>query len=245
MAGHSHWANIQRSKGIADAKRGKVFSKLSRYIMIAAKAGGGDPDANLKLRYAIDKARAVSMPKENIERAVKKGTGELEGVSFDEITYEGYGAGGSAILVDIATDNRARTNGEIKKIFEKGGGKIGSPGTVAWLFERKGIILIDAGKTTEEQLMEVALEAGAEDIQKEGDKFVITCDPSSYSAVQDAISKAKIEVASTELTQIAKSPLDADVETQQKVAKLMELLDDHDDVQNVYTNLNISAEAAA
>lgn len=245
MAGHSHWANIQRSKGIADAKRGKVFSKLSRYIMIAAKAGGGDPDANLKLRYAIDKARAVSMPKENIERAVKKGTGELEGVNFDEITYEGYGAGGAAILVDIATDNRNRTNGEIKKIFEKGGGKIGTPGTVAWLFERKGIILIDAGKTTEEQLMEVALEAGAEDIQKEGDNFVITCDPGSYSAVQDAISKAKIEVASTELTQVAKSPLEADVETQQKVAKLMELLDDHDDVQNVYTNLTITAEAAA
>lgn len=244
MAGHSHWANIQRSKGIADAKRGKVFSKLSRYIMIAAKAGGGDPDTNLKLRYAIDKARSVSMPKENIERAVKKGTGELEGVSFDEITYEGYGAGGAAILVDIATDNRNRTNGEIKKIFEKGGGKIGTPGTVAWLFERKGIILIDASKTTEEQLMEVALDAGAEDIQKEGDNFVITCDPSSYSAVQDAISKAKIEVASTELTQIAKTPLDADAETQHKVAKLMEMLDDHDDVQNVYTNLNITIEAA-
>lgn len=244
MAGHSHWANIQRSKGIADAKRGKVFSKLSRYIMIAAKAGGGDPDSNLKLRYAIDKARSVSMPKENIERAVKKGTGELEGVSFDEITYEGYGAGGAAILVDIATDNRNRTNGEIKKIFEKGGGKIGTPGTVAWLFERKGIILIDASKTTEEQLMEVALDAGAEDIQKEGDNIVITCDPSSYSAVQDAISMAKIEVVSTELTQIAKTPLEADLETQQKVARLMELLDDHDDVQNVYTNLNISAEAA-
>jgi len=244
MAGHSHWNNIQRTKGVADAKRGKVFSKLSRYIMIAAKAGGGDPDSNLKLRYAIDKARSVSMPKENIERAVKKGTGELEGITFDEITYEGYGAGGSAILIDITTDNRARTSGEIKKIFEKGGGKIGTPGTVAWLFERKGIILIDAGKTTEEQLMEVALEAGAEDIQKDGDNFEITCDPSSYSAVQDALGKAKIEVSSTELTQIAKSPLDADVETQQKVMKLMELLDDHDDVQNVYTNLNITAEAA-
>lgn len=245
MAGHSHWANIQRSKGIADAKRGKVFSKLSRYIMIAAKAGGGDPDSNLKLRYAIDKARAVSMPKENIERAVKKGTGELEGVSFDEITYEGYGAGGAAILVDITTDNRNRTNGEIKKIFEKGGGKIGTPGTVAWLFERKGVITIDASKTTEEQLMEVALEAGAEDIKREGDTFEVTCDPSTYSAVQDALSKAKIEVASSELSQIAKTPMDADLETQQKVMKLMEMLDDHDDVQNVYTNLNITAEAVA
>lgn len=245
MAGHSHWNNIQRTKGVADAKRGKVFSKLSRYIMIAAKAGGGDPDSNLKLRYAIDKARSVSMPKENIERAVKKGTGELEGISFDEIAYEGYGAGGAAILIDITTDNRARTSGEIKKIFEKGGGKIGTPGTVAWLFERKGIVLIDATKTTEEQLMEVALEAGAEDIQRNGDNFEVTCDPSSYTAVQDAIAKAMIEVISTELTQVAKTPVDADVETQQKVMKLMEMLDDHDDVQNVYTNLNITAEAAA
>lgn len=245
MAGHSHWNNIQRTKGVADAKRGKVFSKLSRYIMIAAKAGGGDPDSNLKLRYAIDKARSVSMPKENIERAVKKGTGELEGISFDEIAYEGYGAGGAAILIDITTDNRARTSGEIKKIFEKGGGKIGTPGTVAWLFERKGIVLIDATKTTEEQLMEVALEAGAEDIQRNGDNFEVTCDPSSYTAVQDAIAKAKIEVVSTELTQVAKTPVDADGETQQKVMKLMEMLDDHDDVQNVYTNLNITAEAAA
>lgn len=245
MAGHSHWNNIQRTKGVADAKRGKVFSKLSRYIMIAAKAGGGDPDSNLKLRYAIDKARSVSMPKENIERAVKKGTGELEGISFDEIAYEGYGAGGAAILIDITTDNRARTSGEIKKIFEKGGGKIGTPGTVAWLFERKGIVLIDATKTTEEQLMEVALEAGAEDIQRNGDNFEVTCDPSSYTAVQDAIAKAKIEVVSTELTQVAKTPVDADGETQLKVMKLMEMLDDHDDVQNVYTNLNITAEAAA
>ena len=243
MAGHSHWNNIQRTKGVADAKRGKVFSKLSRYIMIAAKAGGGDPDSNLKLRYAIDKARSVSMPKENIERAVKKGTGELEGITFDEITDEGYGAGGSAILIDITTDNRARTSGEIKRIFEKGGGKIGMPGTVAWLFERKGIILIDANKTTEEQLMEVALEAGADDIQRDGDTFEVTCDPSNFTAVQEALSKAKIEASSTELTQIAKTPLDADVETQQKVLKLMEMLDDYDDVQNVYTNLNITAEA--
>lgn len=245
MAGHSHWNNIQRTKGVADAKRGKVFSKLSRYIMIAAKAGGGDPDSNLKLRYAIDKARAVSMPKENIERAVKKGTGELEGTTFDEITYEGYGAGGAAILVDITTDNRNRTNGEIKKIFDRGGGKIGTPGTVAWMFDRKGVILVEAAKTSEEQLMEVALEAGAEDIQRAGDVFEITCDPSSFTAVQDALSKAKIKTTSSELSQIAKTPLEGDIETQQKVMKLMEMLDDHDDVQNVYTNLNITEQAAA
>lgn len=245
MAGHSHWNNIHRTKGIADAKRGKVFCKLSRFIMIAAKAGGGDTDTNLKLRYAIEKARSVSMPKENIERAVKKGTGELEGISFEEITYEGYGAGGSAILVDIATDNRSRTNGEIKKLFEKGGGKIGAPGTVAWLFDRKGVILIVACKTTEEQLMEVALEAGADDIYRDGDSFEVICDPSNFSAVQDALAKAKIEATSSELTQIAKTPMDADIETQQKVMRLLELLEDHDDVQNVYTNLNITADTAA
>ncbi|HMO34550.1 MAG TPA: YebC/PmpR family DNA-binding transcriptional regulator [Gemmatales bacterium] len=243
MAGHSHWANIQRTKGVADTKRGKLFSKLSRYIMIAAKAGGGDPDSNLKLRYAIDKARANSMPKENIERAIKKGTGELEGVNFDEITYEGYGAGGAAVLVDIATDNRNRTNGEIKKIFEKGGGKIGTPGTVAWLFERKGMILIEADKTSEEKLMEVALEAGADDIKLEERHFEIICDPSVFSSVQAALSAANIPMASSELIQIAKTPMEADLETQQKVAKLMELLDDHDDVQNVYTNLKITPEA--
>jgi YebC/PmpR family DNA-binding regulatory protein len=245
MAGHSHWANIQRSKGIADAKRGKVFSKLSRYIIIAARSGGGDPDMNLKLRYAIDKARAVSMPKENIERAVKRGTGDLEGETYDEITYEGYGPGGAAVLVEITTDNRNRTNGEIKKIFEKGGGKIGTPGTVAWLFERKGVIAVDATKTTEDQLMEVALDAGAQDITRGGDTFEVTCDPSSFTAVQEALTKAKIPFSSAEITQIAKTPMDADKETQQKVLKLMELLDDHDDVQNVYTNLNINEEVAA
>jgi YebC/PmpR family DNA-binding regulatory protein len=245
MAGHSHWANIQRSKGIADAKRGKVFSKLSRYIIIAARSGGGDPDMNLKLRYAIDKARAVSMPKENIERAIKRGTGTLEGETYDEITYEGYGPGGAAILVDITTDNRNRTNGEIKKIFEKGGGKIGTPGSVAWMFERKGLIRIDAGKTSEEQLMEVALEAGAEDITRDGEQFEISCDPTNFTAVQEALTKAKLPLASTEITQVAKTPMDADKESQQKMLKLMEMLDDHDDVQNVYTNLNISEEVAA
>jgi YebC/PmpR family DNA-binding regulatory protein len=245
MAGHSHWANIQRSKGIADAKRGKVFSKLSRYIIIAARSGGGDPDMNLKLRYAIDKARAVSMPKENIERAVKRGTGELEGVTYDEITYEGYGPGGAAILAELTTDNRNRTNSEIKKVFEKGGGKIGAPGSVAWMFERKGVILIEAGKTTEDRLMEVALEAGAEDIKAEGSNFAVYCDATTLATVQDAITKASIPVISAEISQIAKTPMDADAEMQAKVLKLMELLDDHDDVQNVYTNVNISDEVAS
>jgi YebC/PmpR family DNA-binding regulatory protein len=245
MAGHSHWANIQRSKGIADAKRGKVFSKLSRYIIIAARSGGGDPDMNLKLRYAIDKARAVSMPKDNIERAIKRGTGDLEGETYDEITYEGYGPGGAAILVDITTDNRNRTNGEIKKVFEKGGGKIGTPGSVAWMFERKGVLQVNAAKTTEDRLMEVALDAGAQDITREGDFFEITCDPTSFSAVQEALTKATVPFTSAEITQVAKTPMDADKETQQKVLKLMEMLDDHDDVQNVYTNLNINEEVAA
>src|SRR4051812_35462508 len=183
MSGHSHWATIKHKKGAVDARRGKLWSKLARAIIIAARSGGGDPDMNLKLRYAIDKARAVSMPKDNIERAIKRGTGNLEGETYDEITYEGYGPGGAAVLVDITTDNRNRTNGEIKKIFEKGGGKIGTPGSVAWMFDRKGVILVDAAKTTEDQLMEVALDAGAQDITRAGDSFELTCDPTSFTAV--------------------------------------------------------------
>src|SRR5918911_307510 len=165
MAGHSHWANIQHKKGIADAKRGKVWSKLSRLIIIAARHGGGDPETNLKLRYAIEKAREVSMPKDNIERAVKRGTGETEGIVFEEIVYEGYGPGGVAILVDVLTDNRNRTASEIRKIFERSGGKMGSAGCVAYLFERKGTFSIDGKATDEDTLMTIALDAGADDMK--------------------------------------------------------------------------------
>jgi len=245
MAGHSHWANIQHKKGIADAKRGKLWSKLSRHIMIAARNGGGDISMNLKLRYAIDKARAVSMPKDNIERAVKKGCGELDGTSFDEISYEGFAQGGAAILVEVLTDNRNRTNGEIRKIFEKGGGNIGSPGCAAHMFDRKGLILIPTAQTDEDSLMTLALEAGADDMAKKGDHFEITCEPGVFSDVQEALAKAKLTPASAEVTRIPKDPVSLDVETGIKVAKLLEMLDDHDDVENVYCTADIPEEAMA
>src|SRR5260370_19996092 len=177
MSGHSHWATIKHKKGATDAKRGKLWSKLSRAIIIAARHGGGDPEMNLKLRYAIDKARQVSMPKDNIERAVKRGTGAMEGITLEEITYEGFCPGGVAMLVDVLTDNRNRTTGEIRKIFERTGGTIGSAGNVGYLFERKGLFSVDAASTDEDTLMGIALDAGAEDIKQPGDTFDITCDP--------------------------------------------------------------------
>lgn len=245
MAGHSHWANIARHKSVVDAKRGKLFSKLSRYIIIAARNGGGDPDMNLKLRYAIEKARAVSMPKDTIEKAIKRGTGEIEGVSYDEISYEGYGPGGVAILVDVATDNRNRTNGEIKKIFERGGGNMGTPGCVAYLFDRKGLFVIDAEQyPDEDKIMTIALEAGAEDMTRQGKNFEILCDPAQFSSVQQALKAANIETLEAEVKQIAKTQVDVDVETGRKIIKLIEALEDHDDVQNVYTNANLTEEMA-
>src|SRR5690606_35151676 len=185
MAGHSHWAGIKHKKAVIDAKRGKLWSKLSKTIIVAARMGGGDPDANLRLRYAINDAKAVSMPKDNIERAIKKGTGELAGGDIEEALYEGYGPGGVAVLCEIATDNRNRTAPEIRKIFDTYGGKLGATNCVAWMFERKGVFTIAANKTSEEQLMEVTLEAGAEDIRQEGDNFVVTCPPDSFTTVQE------------------------------------------------------------
>src|SRR4051812_45308524 len=187
MSGHSHWATIKHKKGAIDAKRGKLWSKLSRAIIIAARHGGGDPTMNLKLRYAIDKAREVSMPKDNIERAIKRGTGDMEGQQFEELTYEGFGPGGVAILVDVLTDNRNRTAGEVRKIFERSGGKMGSAGNVAFLFERKGVIGIEVSATDEDALMGIALDAGAEDIKRHGETFEVVCDAASFSQVKAAI----------------------------------------------------------
>src|SRR5579884_2885917 len=245
MSGHSHWATIKHKKGAIDAKRGKLFSKLSRAIIIAARHGGGDPEMNLKLRYAIDKARSVSMPKDNIERAIKRGTGDMEGAVFEEITYEGYGPGGVAILVDVLTDNRNRTAGEIRKIFERGGGKMGSAGAVGYLFERKGFLSIPASATDEDTLMGIALDAGADDLKRAGDTYDITCDPSAFPQVQDALKKNNLTPTSAEVTQLPKAPVDVDPETGKKVMRLMEALDDHDDTQNVYSNLNITEELVA
>jgi YebC/PmpR family DNA-binding regulatory protein len=243
MSGHSHWAGIKHKKALVDAKRGKLWSRLAKAIIVAAKHGGGDPDANLRLRYAIDDAKAVSMPKENIQRAIKRGTGELEGSTLEEIVYEGYGSGGVAILCEVLTDNRNRTAGEIRKIFELSDGKLGGSGCVAWMFDNKGLFLIPASAIDEDKLMELALEAGADDVQRIGEKFEITCDPTLYRDVAKAISDAGITPEASEITRIAKNTIDlSEPEAAQKVLRLMERLDDHDDVQNVSANFNIPDE---
>ena len=245
MAGHSHSANIAVRKGKQDSARAKVFSKLARYIMIAAKHGGGDPDTNLRLRYAIDKARHVSMPKDNIERAVKKGTGDLEGASYEEITYEGYGPGGTAILIETLTDNRNRTGGEIRVTFDKLGGNQGLPGSVSYLFERKGLILLDAKKyPVEDVVMEAAMNAAADDVLI-GDEFhEITCEPVKFQAVLEALTAAGFAPAEAEVKNLPKTFVDVDVETGRKVVRLLDTFDNNDDVQAVYTNAKITAEMA-
>jgi len=245
MSGHSHWATIKHKKGATDANRGKLWSKLSRAIIIAARHGGGDPNMNLKLRYAIDKARKVSMPKDNIERAIKRGTGEVEGLTFEEITYEGFGPGGVAVLVEVLTDNRNRTNGEVRKIFERAGGNMGSAGSVGYLFERKGVFHIPAAAVDEDALLEKVLDAGADDLNRTGPSFEVTCDPTAFNKVREALEKAGLAVTDSELAQVAKAPVDADAETARKVLRLMEALDDHDDVQNVYSSLNMTEELMA
>jgi YebC/PmpR family DNA-binding regulatory protein len=246
MSGHSHWATIKHKKGAIDARRGRLWSKLSRAIIIAAKHGGGDPNMNLKLRYAIDKARQVSMPKDNIERAIKRGTGELGGETLDEITYEGFGPGGVAVMVEVLSDNRNRTAGEVRKIFEKGGGHMGSAGCVGYLFERKGLITVSAAGVDEDALMGVALDAGADDLRREGDVFEITCDPGHYNKIVEALAANKMHVASSEIGLLPKTRVDApDVETAMKACRLVEALDEHDDVQNVYSNLNMTSEVLA
>jgi len=202
MSGHSHWATIKHKKGAIDAKRGKLWSKLSRAIIIAARNGGGDPTMNLKLRYAIDKAREVSMPKDNIDRAVKRGTGDTEGQIFEEITYEGIGPGGSFILVDVLTDNRNRTSGEVRKIFERAGGKMGSAGSASYLFERKGVFGVEASATDEDTLMSIVLDAGADDLKKSGPMFEITCNPTHFNAIKQALAKAGLTAPDLDLIEI-------------------------------------------
>ena len=245
MAGHSHWAGIKHKKALIDSKRGKLWSKLSKAIIVAASSGGGDPDTNLRLRYAINDAKAVSMPKDNIERAIKKGTGELEGGQFDEVIYEGYGPGGVAVLCEILTDNRNRTAPEVRKIFELAGGKLGATGCVAWMFQRKGVVVIDGSQSDEETLLELAMEAGGDDVKTVDDKFEIVCDPDSFSTVQEALEKAVIATEASNLTYLPDDTVDLDAETARKVLKMMDKLDDHDDVQSVASNFNIPKEAMA
>jgi len=246
MAGHSHWAGIKHKKALIDAKRGKLWSKLAKAIIVAAKMGGGDPDSNIRLRYAIDDAKAVSLPKDNILRAIKRGTCELEGANLEEVTYEGYGAGGVAILCEVLTDNRNRTAPEIRKVFELCNGKLGGLGCVAWMFESKGLFLIPAEQADEEKLMEIALDSGADDVKRDAGKFEITCDPAIFHKVAKALADAGIAPDVSQITRMPKSTVDiTDPETAQKVLKLMERLDDHDDVQNVSSNFNIPDEVMA
>jgi YebC/PmpR family DNA-binding regulatory protein len=246
MAGHSHWAGIKHKKALVDAKRGKMWGKLSKAIIVAAKLGGGDPDTNIRLRTAIDDAKAASMPKDNITRAIKRGTGELEGGNLEEISYEGYGPGGVAVLCEVLTDNRNRTAPEVRKIFEMSGGKLGGAGCVAWMFEKKGLFLIPAEETDEDTLLEVALEAGAEDVRRQGDKHEVTCSPDAYQDVKQALADAGIATEVSELSLIPNNTADVDdPDTAHKVLKLMERLDDHDDVQNVSSNFNIPDDIMA
>jgi YebC/PmpR family DNA-binding regulatory protein len=245
MAGHSHWANIAHKKSLIDSKRGKLWSKLAKGIIVAAKAGGGDPAANLRLRYAIIDAKAGNMPKDTIDRAIKKGTGELEGVNYEEILYEGYGPSGVAVLCDILTDNRNRTAGEVRKIFEIAGGKLGATGCVAWMFDRKGLFQIPADQTDEDTLMELALEAGADDVRRSGNSFEVICEPDSFSTVSDALDAAGLKSEIRQLTRIPKDTVELDAENAKAVLKLMDALDDHDDVQNVAANFNIPEDALA
>jgi YebC/PmpR family DNA-binding regulatory protein len=238
MAGHSHWAKIKRAKGANDAKRGKVWSKIARKIIIAAK-NGGDPRDNLNLRYTIDEAKAANMPRDTIEKAIKKGTGELGGENYEAATYEGYAPGGVAILIDALTNNRSRTAPDIRSIFEKNGGNLAQNGAVSFQFTKQGVITIKSDATDEEKLMELALEAGAEDVKNEGEVFEVITLPTQYLKVKEAIDTAKIPVEAAEITNMPNNTVPVDVEGAQKLLKLIDALEDNDDVQNVSHNAEI------
>ena len=239
MSGHSKWSSIKHKKAATDAKRGKIFTKLIKEITVSARMGGKDPDANPRLRTAIAAGKAANMPQDNIERAILKGAGELEGVTYDEVTYEGYGPGGVAVLIHVLTDNRNRTVAEIRHLFSKNGGNLGETGVVAWMFEMKGVILIDADRADEDRLMEIALEAGAEDLTKEDVYFELTTDPESFETVRDTLTEQDIPLSSAEQTMVPQNTVALDADKARQVLRLMEALEDQDDVQNVYANFDI------
>ena len=243
MSGHSHWAGIKYKKAAADAKRGKIWSKIARMIIVAAKAGGGDPSANLTLRYAIDKGKAANMPKDTIEKAIKKGTGDIEGVSYEEVLYEGYGPSGVAIMVEALTDNRNRTTPEIKRIFEKHGCSLGATGCVNWMFTKKGLITVSTDDTNEEQLFEIALNAGADDMQNTGEVYEITCDPAAYEKLKETLKEKEIATQIAEISMVPQNTVTvSDAKTAMKIISLMDAFEDHDDVQNTYANFDIPDE---
>jgi YebC/PmpR family DNA-binding regulatory protein len=246
MSGHSKWATIKRKKGAKDAARGKLFSKLIKEVTISARQGGGDPAGNPRLRTAIDAAKAENMPNANIERAIKRGTGEIEGVSYEESSYEGYGPGGVALLVEVATDNRNRTTGEVRHLFTKHGGNMGEAGCVAWIFESRGVIHIDRSTVDEERLMEVAVEAGADDVSTDSPEFfeVVTA-VADYEQVKRSIAEAGIAIQHAEMTKIPQNTIPVDENTARKLLNLIELIEDHDDVQKVFSNFQIDDETLA
>lgn len=245
MSGHSHWATIRHKKAAVDARRGKAWSKHARAITMAAKLGGGIPDDNPRLRLAIDKARGDNMPKDTIEKAIKKGTGELEGVNYEDVVYEGYGPGGTAVMAKAMTDNRTRTAGEIKKVFERAGGNMGAPNCVAFQFQQKGVILIEADKVSDERIMEIALEAGAEDVLSDATAHEVRTSPEEFETVRDAIQKAGVAVQSGDLRMVASNEITLDLETARKAMRLIDALEEHDDVDAVYTNVDIPDDVAA
>jgi YebC/PmpR family DNA-binding regulatory protein len=242
MSGHSHWAGIKHKKGVADARRGKLFSKLAKNITVAARQAGGDPDTNLRLKYAIEKARAANMPKDGIERAVKKGTGELEGAEFFEAVYEGYGPGGVAILVEVLTDNRNRTVAEMRKIFERKGGNLGDSGCVAWMFQKKGVIRLAADLYDEESLLEIALEAGAENVEVQGEYYEVSAAPDDFGTVKEFFEQKDLKMESAEFMQVPSSTVPLDAKAGRKVLDMLDELESHDDVQNIYANYDIPDE---
>ncbi len=242
MSGHNKWSSIKHKKGAADAKRGRIFTRLIKEITIAAKMGGGDPDGNPRLRSAIAAAKTENMPKDNIERAIKKGTGELEGVSYDEMTYEGYGPGGVAMLVECLTDNKNRTVADIKYIFDRHAGNLGEPGCVAWMFDKKGVIYFEADKVDEEKLFDIALEAGAEDVKDEGDGFEVMVPPSDFEAVKKAFDDAGLEYSVAEVSMIPQNTVALEGKKAEQMLNLVEALEDNDDVNNVYANYDIPDE---
>jgi len=241
MSGHNKWSTIKHKKGAADAKRGKVFTKIIKEISVAAKLGGGDPIANPRLRTAIDKAKAENMPKDNIERAIKKGAGGMEGVTYEEIIYEGYGPGGAAVLVEVLTDNRNRSVSDIRSIFTKCNGNMGEAGCVAWMFSKKGLILYDKSADFE-QLFEAAIEAGAEDVAEQDEQFEVTTETGAFIEVREALEAKGFRYASAEITMIPQTLVVLEGKQAESMLKLMDRLEDNDDVQNVYANFDISSE---
>lgn len=239
MSGHSKWSSIKHKKGAADARRGKIFTKLIREITVAARTGGGDPEGNSRLRAAIAAAKAENMPKENIVRGIKKGTGELEGSNYEEMSYEGYGPGGVAVLVDCLTDNKNRTVAEIKHVFERNGGSLGQPNCVAYKFQTKGLFVLEKESVDEETLLGIALEAGAEDVKDEAGEFQVTTDPMDFEKVKEAIDQAKLTYSVAEITKIPKDTVRLEGKKAQQMVNMIEALEDNDDVSHVYANYDI------